>query len=69
MKTFNLTKKLQAAVIGIAFLGSGLIYAQIQHEAENCRYTGNSADYCYTSNGQQNLKVINCRPCTTSCYY
>lgn len=37
--------------------------------ATNCAYTGNSSDYCNASDGTHNLKVINCRPGSTSCYY
>lgn len=37
--------------------------------ATNCTYTGNSSDYCNASDGTHNLKVLNCRPGTTSCYY
>lgn len=38
-------------------------------EAKNCQYTGNSSDYCYASDGSNNLKVLRCKPGTTSCYY
>jgi hypothetical protein len=38
-------------------------------EATNCQYTGNYSDYCYASDGTHNLKVLRCRPGTTSCSY
>ncbi|MDB9755416.1 hypothetical protein OAB20_03905 [Winogradskyella sp.] len=73
MKNFNFTKKLKVVALGVAFLTSGLIFAQLTHEgdntATNCTFTGNSADYCNASNGQQNLRIINCKPGSTSCYY
>lgn len=68
----KIIKKTKVAIILIALSATSLIFAQITHEgtpATNCKYTGNSADYCYASNGQQNLKIINCKPGTTSCYY
>ncbi len=37
--------------------------------ANNCRFTGNSSDYCYASNGTNNLKVLKCVPGTTDCNY
>lgn len=44
------------------------VYAQSE-TATNCYYTGNSSDYCYASDGTHNLKVINCTPGSTECYY
>jgi hypothetical protein len=71
MKNLNIAKKLKIAAASVAILCSGLIFAQIKHEgtATNCAFTGNSSDYCNASNGQQNLRVINCKPGETSCYY
>tara|TARA_R100000935_G_scaffold45914_1_gene69103 strand:- start:9176 stop:9385 length:210 start_codon:yes stop_codon:yes gene_type:complete len=69
MKKLNVTKKVKILIAGFAVLCSGMLYPQLRHEADNCAYTANSADYCYASNGTNNLKVINCSPGSTSCYY
>ena len=45
------------------------VHAQVEHEATNCTYTGNSSDYCNASDGTNNVKVINCAPGSTDCYY
>ena len=64
MKRFYLVA---LTVIGLA----ATAYASVSsgESATNCRYTGNSSDYCYTSNGTNNLKVLNCKPGTSNCYY
>lgn len=69
MKNLNVGSKVKILATAFTILCSGLLYPQLRHEADNCTYTGNSADYCYASNGQNNLKVINCAPGSTSCYY
>jgi hypothetical protein len=48
---------------------SAAVHAQVEHEATNCTFTGNSSDYCNASDGTNNLKVINCTPGTTDCFY
>lgn len=70
MKIFK--RKLMVMTAGLTFFCSGLAISQAGLDpgtATNCSYTGNSADYCYASDGSNNLKVINCRPGSTSCYY
>ena len=66
-------RKVMVITTCLTFLCSGLLIGQASLDpgdtASNCSFTGNSSDYCYTSNGSQNLRVINCRPGSTSCYY
>lgn len=38
-------------------------------EAANCSFTSNSGDYCYTSDGSHNIKVLQCAPGSSSCSY
>jgi hypothetical protein len=74
MKNLKTNKKSVFSVIAVICF-SGLMFAQsttIDGDADpaaNCKYTGNSSDYCYASNGQNNLKVLKCRPGSGTCNY
>lgn len=66
LKTFSFTM-----ILGTSFLMVQEIYSQNRslQPAPNCTYTGNPSDYCYASDGTNNLRVTNCRPGSTACYY
>ena len=59
---------LSAFVLGLSALNVATAN-ETEHEATNCKHTGNSDDYCNASSGTQNVKIMECKPGATGCYY
>jgi len=67
MKRTTLKIMLSCALLGASLLIQKSVYADVQ--APNCTYTGEDTDYCYTSDGTHNIKVLDCAPGSTDCSY
>ncbi len=59
---------LSAIVLGLSALNVAIAKVT-EHEATNCKHTGNSSDYCNASSGTQNVRVLECKPGATDCNY
>ena len=54
-----------------ALVGLCLVISSFSEEeqAANCQHTGIDTDFCYASDGNNNYKVMECKPGKGRCFY